>query len=261
MKPNTLAYNEQHEDLHVRITAHKKYASLKTETLIEEFLANKKRARVCDVGCGSGNYTCPLARQADIYVGLDINEALLAKASETAIAESMANVVFMRWDMNRPFPFVAQSFDLVFSGFSAYYVDDASQLVKVFYDLLRPGGALCILGPAPGNAWELDRISEISFEKMATQEREARLDRMKNEFAPLVNQAFSSHSWMEFDISLVFPSVAEYTKYYMATPQYRELVKERGPRSYKTITDAVETIPGLRLSKKVLMLQTEKAQT
>lgn len=260
MKNSNLAYNEKDKDLSIRIMAHKKYASIKIETLVTNFLHTKIRKRVCDVGCGSGNYTNLLAKQAKIYVGIDINNELLKKASNSAIEESSTNAVFMQWDCNNPLPFVKPSFDLVFSAFSAYYVSDAPQLVKGFYDLLVPGGALCILGPAPGNALELDQISEIVFGQSATAERDARLDRLKNEFTPLVDEMFSEHILQEFDISLVFPNVHELAAYYMATPQYKELLEESGFKNEVVIIDAVEQISSLRLTKKVLLLSADKAR-
>lgn len=258
MNDSNLAYNEKDNDLSVRIAAHKKYASVKIETLITDFLRNKSYERVCDVGCGSGNYTGLLAKQARVYVGLDINNDLLKKAGDVSIEASSSNTIFMRWDINNSFPFINQSFDLILSAFSAYYVNDASQLVKGFYDLLAPGGMLCILGPAPGNASELDQISKIAFGKSATTEKDMRLDRLKNEFLPLINDMFSGHRMHEFDISLVFPNIHEFGKYYMATPQYKELSVERGPRNVGTIIDAVERISSLKLTKKVLMLGAER---
>lgn len=260
MKDTSLAYNEEDKDLRVRIAAHKKYASIKIETLVKDFLRTKPYERVCDVGCGSGNYTSLLAEQARIYVGLDISTTLLKKANDATAKGLRTKSLFIQWDLNKEFPFVKQSFDLIFSAFSAYYVNDASQLVRGFYDLLSPGGSLCILGPAPGNAVELDQISEIVFGKSATVEKDARLQRLKNEFAPLLEQIFSGYTFQECDISVVFPNAQEYGRYYMATPQYKELLKERGLKTEETIFDAVEKISGLRLTKKVLVLGAERAR-
>jgi len=260
MNKTSLAYDEQEKDLAIRIAAHKNYASIKIENLIADFVCNKNRERVCDIGCGSGNYSSLLSKQAKIYVGVDINDELLRRARNTTIEASNNNSIFMKWDMNDSFPFVDQSFDLVFSAFSAYYVNDALQLVHRFHDLLNAAGNLCILGPAPGNAFELDQISRIVFGKSATNEKDARLNRIKNEFLPLTKKIFGGCVLKEFDISLVFPSVHEYSQYYMATPQFKELLTEGGAPDKSTVVGAVGKLSSLRLTKKVLLLGAERAR-
>jgi SAM-dependent methyltransferase len=47
---------------------------------------------VLDIGCGTGVYTLPLAREADRVTGLDDSEAMLAKMGEAASAAGVHNV-------------------------------------------------------------------------------------------------------------------------------------------------------------------------
>lgn len=256
-----LAYHEQERDLHARIEAHKRYASIKVEDVIEGLVRSNPPLRVCDLGCGSGNFSGLLSRRAAVYVGIDINEELLAKARETVIEESNFKAVFMKWDMNDPLPFVPGSFDLVFSAFSAYYVKSTLDLVRDCRQQLSDGGRLWILGPAPGNAVELDQISDVLFGRSATGKKVARLDRLRSEFVPVTELVFGRAALEEFDISLAFPSVDEYCKYYMAAPQFKELLKESSPKSHASVCKAIETLSSLKLTKKVLLIRAEKSNS
>jgi SAM-dependent methyltransferase len=54
--------------------------------------------RVIDFGCGTGRMLIPLARNAELAVGIDASESMLAEASRNCDREGVANVTLLRSD-------------------------------------------------------------------------------------------------------------------------------------------------------------------
>lgn len=253
-----LAYDETADALNTRIRAHVEFSSLKIEDVLIEHLAARPAARVLDVGCGSGNYTPLFAARCDSYVGMDRGEGLLADATRKCEEAGLRNALFMQWDMNVPFPFVENTFDLVFFGYSAYYVDDVAALIDGSRRVLRPGGTLCIVGPVAGNAVELDRLTERLFGKASSAEKEARLHRLEREFVPIIHERFGDADVGTRDFSLVFPDVEEYRRYYLAAPQLIEVAREGKLPAADAIDAAIRDVTDLRLTKKSLFIWARK---
>lgn len=253
-----LAYDESTTALNTRIRAHIEFSSLKIEDVIRELLASRTVHTVLDVGCGSGNYSEQFARSAATYVGMDRGEGLLADAKRKCAEAGVNNAVFMQWDMNVPFPFVGGSFDLLFFGYSAYYVDDVQALIRSSHETLRPGGTLCIVGPMAGNAVELDRLTEVLLGIPSSQEKEVRLHRLEREFVPAIREIFGEVEVDARDFSLLFPNVEEYRRYYLATPQLLEVAQNKDRPSDAAIDAAIEQETQLRLTKRSLFLWAKK---
>lgn len=69
------------------------------EFIISEFLANIKPIRlVCELGCGTGNITLPLAKRGYEMIGIDFSENMLMIAREKAYEENL-NILFLLQDM------------------------------------------------------------------------------------------------------------------------------------------------------------------
>jgi SAM-dependent methyltransferase len=71
--------------------------------------------RVLDVGCGTGQYTLPMARVADSITGLDISTGMLDRMTRSAARHDLTNIQPIRsaWE-----PFAGdEKYDLVFSAF------------------------------------------------------------------------------------------------------------------------------------------------
>lgn len=67
--------------------------------ITDEFSANKKGIRlVCELGCGTGNITLPLARRGYEMIGIDLSENMLMIAREKAYEEQL-NVLYLQQDM------------------------------------------------------------------------------------------------------------------------------------------------------------------
>jgi len=77
---------------------------------IEKEIGGDKKAKILDIGCGTGRHALELARRGYDIVGIDLSASLLNKAKAKASAESL-HVDFRRCDA-RKLPFAAE-FDLV----------------------------------------------------------------------------------------------------------------------------------------------------
>lgn len=260
MASENLSFNETADALEIRIRAHIKYSSLQMESILKEKIDNSPGFhRICDLGCGSGNYTSILASNASLYVGLDANISLLAEAQKKTASQKKLNTLFMQWDMNNKFPFAKESFDFLFLGFSAYYVNEPELLVKNCLDILTLNGEMWLVGPIAGNAKELDQLSKELFDVTSSEEKELRMTRLQSEFAPALNKLSGNCKMTEVDFSLTFPDAKEYARYYKATPQFLELVSSaHGTPSDTKIESAISSKIGLKLTKRSIFLKSVK---
>lgn len=100
--------------------------------------------RVLDLGCRSGALTRHFLEGNEL-VGLDVDAAALAKASDLGIEPVQANV-------EEPLPFEDASFDAVVAGELFEHLQFPDALVAEIARVLRPGGVL--VGSVP-NAFRL----------------------------------------------------------------------------------------------------------
>ena len=87
--------------------------------------------RVLDVGCGVGQTELQLAERVGAsgsVLGVDISTPMLARASERARAEKLANLRFENADA-QTYAFTPNSVDLVFSRFGVmFFIDPAGRV-------------------------------------------------------------------------------------------------------------------------------------
>jgi len=89
-------------------------------------LAPKAGERVLDVGCGAGQTSLELGAAVGAsgqVLGVDISEALLARAQERALVAGASNVAFVRADAGTH-RFAPPPFDGLFSRFGVMFFDD-----------------------------------------------------------------------------------------------------------------------------------------
>jgi SAM-dependent methyltransferase len=93
--------------------------------------------RVLDAGCGAGAYAGWLADEGAEVVGVDVSEAMLARARERA----GDRVEFRRHDLSDPLAFAEDDgFDGVVSGLALSYVEDWRSVFAEFARVLTDGG-------------------------------------------------------------------------------------------------------------------------
>ncbi|XP_071481551.1 putative methyltransferase DDB_G0268948 [Diadema antillarum] len=94
-----------------------------------------------DVGCGSGQYTQPLAPYFRRVLGFDASETQIQKANALKTAENVAYSVSPAESL----PVDSGSVDLVLSATAAHWFDFPRFCAEV-HRVLRPGGCLVVLG-------------------------------------------------------------------------------------------------------------------
>ncbi len=97
-------------------------------------------ANVCEIGCGWGRISLPIARMANEYVGVDFMPALIEKAEE-----SLPDLRFKVADA-RDLPFDNEYFNLVIavtclSSFAGVF----DEVLKELHRVLKPGGRILFL--------------------------------------------------------------------------------------------------------------------
>ena len=126
-----------------------------SEALIEDVLAFaglSARARILDVGCGTGQATVPFAERGYAIVALEPGPNLARIARKNLARFENVEVVqasFEDWTLE------PKAFDLVISAQAFHWVDPDVRFVKAA-SALRGGGTLAIFGHvgSPGNAPE-----------------------------------------------------------------------------------------------------------
>lgn len=99
---------------------------------------------LCDIACGDGRHTFPLAEHFRGVVGLDVSLPLLEKGIRTIDETDTKNVSFIAGDM-RKIGIKDNSFDGVLNGFSSWGFfgpEGDTQSIKEMARILKPGGVL-----------------------------------------------------------------------------------------------------------------------
>jgi ubiquinone/menaquinone biosynthesis C-methylase UbiE len=106
--------------------------------------------RLLEVGCGTGHWLSRLSPAAQKRHGLDLSPGMLVRARERA-----EHIDLVRGYAGR-LPYVSASFDLIYCVNAIHHFDDPAAFIHQARRLLRPGGALVVVGMDPHtrqNAW------------------------------------------------------------------------------------------------------------
>lgn len=104
------------------------------------------RARILDLGCGIGWTSAFLARAGHDVVGVDISEAMIEKARQSALCEGAA-VQFVVADMEE-LSLEQRDFDGVLLFDALHHCPGYAQVLERAWQHLRPGGYLMLLEPS-----------------------------------------------------------------------------------------------------------------
>ena len=122
---------------------------IKTNTFIVEEQAKwagiKPGMRIADIGCGPGVTTSilhKLAQPNGETIGIDFSDNRLEYARNNYEKE---NLHFINRDAREPLDDIG-TFDFVWVRFLLeYYLNDSFEIVKNLYQIIKPGGILCLI--------------------------------------------------------------------------------------------------------------------
>ncbi len=119
--------------------------------VVYEYLKPTPGMDILDIGCGTGIYCLELAQLGAKVTGIDVSEAMLAKARAKAERQGL-KIQFLRADA-RKLPFKDESFDAVISVTALEFVPDLRGALEEAYRVLRRGGRLVVAMIGGNSAW------------------------------------------------------------------------------------------------------------
>jgi SAM-dependent methyltransferase len=106
------------------------------------------RARVLDLGCGTGDASLPLAPLVGEIVAMDPDPGMITVGRELAAVSGLTNVMWMNAGSNDLSPALGV-FRLVCMGKSFHWMD-RDRVLRDLYGLVEDSGGIALLGPAHG---------------------------------------------------------------------------------------------------------------
>jgi 2-polyprenyl-3-methyl-5-hydroxy-6-metoxy-1,4-benzoquinol methylase len=116
---------------------------LKIAQAIRERVPLHPQMRALDYGCGTGLLSFPLKDELGAILMADSSGGMLEVVNEKIAAQGVANMTTLQLDLLADPP-PAQRFDLIATSMTLHHVPDTDHILRVFHDLLYPGGYLCI---------------------------------------------------------------------------------------------------------------------
>ncbi|GAA3670882.1 class I SAM-dependent methyltransferase [Lentzea roselyniae] len=100
-------------------------------------------ASVADLGCGTGSLSVLLAQAGHEVRGVDLSPRMVAAARAKANAAGVS-AAFVQGDASRS-PYAPASCDVVLARHVLWALPDPAAALKIWVDLLRPGGLLVLV--------------------------------------------------------------------------------------------------------------------
>jgi len=116
---------------------------LKIAEAIRKAVPLHRRMSALDYGCGTGLLSFPLKDELGAILMADSSGGMLDVVNEKIAAQGVSNMATMKLDLLADPP-PAQRFDLIVTAMTLHHVPDTDHILRVFHDLLQPGGTLCI---------------------------------------------------------------------------------------------------------------------
>ncbi|MBT9590238.1 MAG: class I SAM-dependent methyltransferase [Thiobacillus sp.] len=96
-----------------------------------------------DYGCGTGLLSFPLKDALGDILLADSSSGMLDVVREKIAAQGVTHMTPIKLDLLTDPP-PAQRFDLIVTAMTLHHVPDTDLILRIFHDLLNPGGYLCI---------------------------------------------------------------------------------------------------------------------
>ena len=97
-----------------------------------------------DYGCGTGLLSFPLKDELGTILMADSSSGMLEMVAGKIAAQGVRNMTPVKLDLLVDPP-PAQRFDLIVTSMTLHHVPDTDPILRIFHDLLQPGGTLCIV--------------------------------------------------------------------------------------------------------------------
>ena len=116
---------------------------LKIANAVRKAVSLHREMSALDYGCGTGLLSFPLKDELGSILMADSSGGMLEVVAEKIAAQGVNNMTTLKLDLLVD-PLPAQRFDLIVTAMTLHHVPDTDHILRVFHDLLNPGGHLCI---------------------------------------------------------------------------------------------------------------------
>jgi len=110
---------------------------------IRETVPLHRKMSALDYGCGTGLLSFPLKDELGDILLADSSSGMLDVLAGKIAAQGAGNMTPVKLDLLVDPP-LAQRFDLIYTSMTLHHVPDTDYILRVFHDLLKPGGYLCV---------------------------------------------------------------------------------------------------------------------
>jgi len=128
---------QKHHDAHVSCLTPKGSLHDFKLSIVRKYLAGKHT--LLDLGCGTGEFTIPLAKEFDKIVAVDFSPKMIAELKRRISSRKIANVDVYRGDFF-DVRFKPRAFDSVISFSTLYYVRELDELMHLVSKQLKQDG-------------------------------------------------------------------------------------------------------------------------
>jgi ubiquinone/menaquinone biosynthesis C-methylase UbiE len=108
---------------------------------LRSVLSTIKFQNVLEFGCGTGKNTVWFEQNAQQLIAADFSEAMMAKAAQKIVT---SNVEFVIADINKPWNFTADKFDLISFSLILEHVESIDEIFNKSNNVIQTGGFLYI---------------------------------------------------------------------------------------------------------------------
>jgi ubiquinone/menaquinone biosynthesis C-methylase UbiE len=116
---------------------------LKIAEAIRKAVPLHRHMNALDYGCGTGLLSFPLKDELGAILMADSSSGMLDVLAGKIAAQGVSNMTPMKLDLLIDPP-PTQHFDLIVTSMTLHHVPDTDHILRIFHDLLKPGGYLCV---------------------------------------------------------------------------------------------------------------------